>query len=66
MVLDTFRLDGRLALVTGSSGGIGFALARGLGQAGAGLVLNGRDKTRLEQAAGVLRDEGLTVHTRWF
>ncbi|MCZ8254080.1 MAG: SDR family oxidoreductase [Polaromonas sp.] len=66
MVLDTFRLDGRLALVTGSSGGIGFALARGLGQAGAALVLNGRDKTRLEQAAGVLRDEGLTVHPRCF
>lgn len=66
MVVDTFRLDGRLALVTGSSGGIGFALARGLGQAGAALVLNGRDKTRLEQAASVLRDEGLTVHTRSF
>jgi gluconate 5-dehydrogenase len=66
MVVDTFRLDGRLALVTGSSGGIGFALARGLGQAGAALVLNGRDKTRLEQAAGVLRDEGLTVYTRCF
>jgi gluconate 5-dehydrogenase len=66
MVVDTFRLDRRLALVTGSSGGIGFALARGLGQAGASLVLNGRDKARLEQAAGVLRDEGLTVHTRCF
>ena len=34
----TFRLDGQLALVTGSSAGIGFALARGLGQAGAALV----------------------------
>ncbi len=31
----TFRLDGRLALVTGSSTGIGLALARGLAQAGA-------------------------------
>jgi gluconate 5-dehydrogenase len=66
MVVNTFRLDGRLALVTGSSGGIGFALARGLGQAGAALVLNGRDSARLEQAAGVLRGEGLTVHTRGF
>jgi gluconate 5-dehydrogenase len=66
MVVNTFRLDGRLALVTGSSGGIGFALARGLGQAGATLVLNGRDSARLEQAAGVLRGEGLTVHTRGF
>ena len=39
---NTFRLDGRLALVTGSSSGIGLALARGLGQAGAALLLNGR------------------------
>jgi len=66
MVLNSFRLDGRLALVTGSSGGIGFALARGLGQAGAALVLNGRDSARLERAAGMLREEGLTVHTRGF
>ena len=61
-----FRLDGRLALITGSSGGIGFALARGLGEAGAALVLNGRNSTRLEQAAGILRGEGFQVHTRDF
>jgi gluconate 5-dehydrogenase len=59
---DTFRLDGRLALVTGSSAGIGFALARGLGQAGAALVLNGRDAGKLAQVAATLRDQGLTVH----
>jgi gluconate 5-dehydrogenase len=62
----TFRLDGRIALVTGSSDGIGLALARGLGQAGAVLVLNGRDETRLAQAAATLRAEGLAVHTRGF
>jgi gluconate 5-dehydrogenase len=62
----TFRLDGRLALVTGSSTGIGLALARGLGQAGAHVVLNGRDGERLARAADVLRSEGLTVHTRRF
>lgn len=62
----TFRLDGRLALVTGSSTGIGFALARGLGQAGAHVVLNGRDGERLTRAADVLRSEGLTVHARRF
>lgn len=61
-----FRLDGRLALITGSSGGIGFALARGLGEAGAALVLNGRDSGKLESAATVLRGEGLQVHTRAF
>ena len=58
----TFRLDGRLALVTGSSSGIGLALARGLGQAGAALVINGRDPAKLAATADSLRDEGLMVH----
>lgn len=62
----TFRLDGRLALVTGSSAGIGRALARGLAQAGAAVVLNGRDVARLAATAAALRAEGLTVHERAF
>ena len=62
----TFRLEGRIALVTGSSAGIGLALARGLGQAGASLVLNGRDTARLEAAAATLRAEGLSVQTSAF
>ena len=49
-----FSLAGRRALITGSSQGIGFALARGLGDAGAQIVLNGRDETKLAQAAGQL------------
>lgn len=63
---DIFKLDGRIALVTGSSAGIGLALARGLGQAGATLVLNGRDRDRLGKAAAVLRAEGLNVHESAF
>lgn len=62
----TFRLDGRIALITGSSAGIGLALARGLGQAGATLVLNGRDRGRLEAAAATLAAEGLAVKTSAF
>jgi gluconate 5-dehydrogenase len=62
----TFRLDGRLALVTGSSTGIGLALARGLAQAGAPVVLNGRDRARLAAAAAALRAEGHTVHESAF
>ena len=62
----TFRLDGRLALVTGSSAGIGLALARGLAQAGAAIVLNGRDGARLGATAQQLRSEGLQVHERAF
>ncbi|MBB3386746.1 MULTISPECIES: SDR family oxidoreductase [unclassified Rhizobium] len=46
-----FDLKGRRALVTGSSQGIGLALAKGLAAAGAELVLNGRDKEKLATAA---------------
>ncbi len=48
---DLFDLTGRRALVTGSSQGIGFALARGLADAGAEIVLNGRDAAKLAEAA---------------
>ncbi|MDM4762792.1 SDR family oxidoreductase [Galbitalea sp. SE-J8] len=50
-------LDGRVALVTGSSRGIGAAIARGLRQAGATVVLNGLDPDRLEAARSALADE---------
>jgi gluconate 5-dehydrogenase len=49
-----FDLTGRRALVTGSSRGIGLALARGLAAAGAVVVLNGRDAARLTAAAAGL------------
>ncbi|HSW26764.1 MAG TPA: SDR family NAD(P)-dependent oxidoreductase, partial [Burkholderiaceae bacterium] len=62
----TFRLDGRVALVTGSSTGIGLALARGLAQAGATVVINARNAARLNDAAGALRAEGLNAHARAF
>jgi gluconate 5-dehydrogenase len=56
-----FDLTGRRALVTGSSQGIGFALARGLAEAGALVVLNGRDAGRLAAAVGALAAEGGAV-----
>jgi gluconate 5-dehydrogenase len=61
-----FDLSGRVALVTGSSGGIGLALARGLGQAGAAVVLNGREPGKLALAGERLRREGLPVHEMAF
>ena len=62
----SFRLDGRLALITGSSAGIGLALARGLGRAGARVILNGRRPEPLAAAAQALRAEGLSVEVRAF
>lgn len=61
-----FDLTGRRALVTGSSMGIGFALARGLAQAGASVVLNARNAERLEEAAQTLRSDGHTIDTLVF
>lgn len=49
--MDLFDLTGRRALITGSSQGIGLALARGLAIAGAEVVLNGRDREKLIKAA---------------
>ena len=65
-VLDSFNLAGRTALVTGSSAGIGFALARGLAGAGARVILNARNEDKLQQAASRLREEGATVHAAAF
>lgn len=61
-----FSLSGRRALITGSSQGIGFALAKGLTEAGAEIVLNGRDVGKLQVAADQLRKRGATVHTLAF
>jgi len=61
MMNTLFDLHGKVALITGSSHGLGFAIARGLRQAGAILVLNGRNEKRLQNAISVLSDEGLNV-----
>lgn len=46
-----FDLTGKSALITGSSQGIGYALAKGLADAGADIILNGRDEAKLVKAA---------------
>src|SRR5882762_8891713 len=52
MAFELFALMGKRALITGSSQGIGFALAEGLAEHGAEIVLNGRDAGKLDAAAG--------------
>ncbi|MHC1547984.1 SDR family oxidoreductase [Phyllobacterium sp. K27] len=61
-----FSLEGRLALVTGSSQGIGFALAKGLAENGATVVLNGRDKEKLAVALDELRNNGYKAYASHF
>jgi gluconate 5-dehydrogenase len=56
---ELFDLTGKRALITGSSKGIGYALAKGLSGAGAAIVINGRDEERLTAAARKLEGEGV-------
>jgi gluconate 5-dehydrogenase len=56
-----FDLHGRCALITGSTRGIGLALARGLGEAGARVVVNSRQSGAVEEAVGQLAAAGLDV-----
>jgi len=54
-----FDLTGRVALITGASRGLGAAMARGLAEAGAEVILNARDPAALEAEAARLRADGL-------
>jgi gluconate 5-dehydrogenase len=58
MTSPLFDLSGRTALVTGSSRGLGRAIAQGLAEAGAAVILNGVDAGRLEAAAAEMRAAG--------
>lgn len=66
MSLQLFNLSGRRALITGSSQGIGFALAQGLGHAGATVLINGRDAAKVADAVAVLEREGIAAHPAVF
>ena len=61
-----FDLSGRVAVVTGGGSGLGLAIARGLAQAGARVVINGRNRAKLDAAAAALAGEGLAVTVHAF
>ena len=58
MSLELFSLEGKVAVVTGASRGIGRAVARGLAGAGADVVVSARDQQRLQEVAGEIRGLG--------
>lgn len=53
-----FNIEGKIALVTGSTGGLGFAFARGLAHHGARVILNGRNPDKLQARLEELKNEG--------
>jgi gluconate 5-dehydrogenase len=64
--LSLFGLTGKIALVTGSTMGIGYGIARGLASAGARVVLNGRRIETLAKARDQLQNEGFDVRQAAF
>jgi len=57
-ILDTFRLDGRVAIVTGASSGLGVGFAKALAEAGADVALGARREERLAQTCKLVEDAG--------
>lgn len=60
-MLNIFDLKGKVAVVTGATNGMGLAIARALGEAGADLIVSGRTKESAEAAATELRGQGLSA-----
>ena len=66
MTLKVFDLSGKRALITGSSQGLGYGIATALAEAGAEIILNGRDAAKLSTAAAELRKAGHKIHEAAF
>lgn len=66
MAQNIFRLDGRTAFVSGARGHLGSAMALALAEAGAHVLVNGRDAAALEKFTGDLRHRGLSAEAACF
>ena len=64
--MSLFNLASKTALITGSGQGIGYTLAEGLGKAGANIILNDRNKGRLEKSVRRLRKQGIETEGAFF
>jgi len=60
-VKNLFSVEGKIALVTGSTGGLGFAFAKGLAHYGAKVILNGRNSEKLKARLQELKKEGINA-----
>src|SRR5712691_6414624 len=63
-VADLFRLDGRVAVVTGAGGAFGRVIARGFAEMGASLFLTDLNSERLEESARLVRGSGAKCESR--
>jgi gluconate 5-dehydrogenase len=66
MSLKLFDLSGKNALLTGATHGLGMAMAKGMGNAGANLIINGHTPEKMEKAVKEYKDSGLDVHSYLF
>ena len=62
MNMNDFRLDGKVALITGASYGIGFAMAKGLANAGATIVFNDINQDLVNKGIQAYKEEGIEAH----
>lgn len=64
--MEIFSLENKIALITGSSSGLGYVMAGGLAQAGATVILNGRDEQKLSLATAQLGEQNYKVFAQQF